>query len=155
MKYNLSFLQKKSQSFLFLRVYLILAPIVFLIYFAVNAGLKSESFAEYLASQAINPIMLLIALLSFFWFVVLHMAQNQTSKKIWKQTLIVFIASNVLTGNLAAIILGYITLKQDIALGPGNEAAIPNASLVLLVINVFLLLISGFVCFALIRITII
>ena len=153
MKRTISLLQNKFQPFLFLRVYLILAPVLFLIYFAVNAGLRGESFAEYLTSQSINPVMLLIALLSFFWFAVVSMAQSQSSEKIWKRTLIFFMASNVLTGNLAAIILGYMTLKQGVALKEKSEVTVPNLPLIMSVIIGFLVLISLFVCFALIRIT--
>lgn len=154
MKRTIPLLQNKFQPFLFLRVYLILAPILFLIYFAVNAGLKGESFAEYLTSQPINPVMLVIALLSFFWFAIVSTAQSQSSEKIWTRVLIFFIASNVLTGNLAAIILGYMTLKQDVVLKEKSDDVLPHLSLIVSVIIGFLILISLVICFALIRITV-
>ena len=153
MKSQLSLLQNKVQPALFLRVYLILAPILFFIYFAVNAGLRGESFAVYLTSQPINPVMLLIALLSFFWFAVLSTAQNQPSKKIWKRTMIAFMASNLLTGNIVATILGYMSIKQGIVLKENKEVAGSNLPLLLTVIISILALISLFVCFAFIRIT--
>lgn len=153
MKNPLSLVQNKVQPTLFLRVYLILAPFLFFIYFAVNAGLRGESFAVYLTSQPINPVMLLIALLSFFWFAVLSMAQNQPNKKIWKQTMIAFMASNLMTGNIVAIILGYMSIKQGIVLKENKEVAGSNLPLLLTVISSILAIISLFVCFAFIRIT--
>ncbi|MER2227051.1 MAG: hypothetical protein ABS916_08370 [Carnobacterium sp.] len=153
MKNPLSSVQNKVQPALFLRVYLILAPLLFFIYFAVNAGLRGESFAVYLTSQPINPVMLLIALLSFFWFAVLSTAQNQPSKKIWKRTMIAFMASNLLTGNVVAIILGYMSIKQGTVLKENKEVAVPNLPLLLTVIIGILTVLSLFVCFAFIRIT--
>ena len=153
MKPQLSLLQNKVQPALFLRVYLILAPILFFIYFAVNAGLRGESFAVYLTSQPINPVMLLIALLSFFWFAVLSTAQNQPSKKIWKRTMIAFMASNLLTGNIVAIILGVMTMKQNVVLKDNKESTVANLPVVLTVMMSFLILLSLFVCFAFVRLT--
>ena len=153
MKPQLSLLQNKVQPALFLRVYLILAPILFFIYFAVNAGLRGESFAVYLTSQPINPVMLLIALLSFFWFAVLSTAQNQPSKKIWKRTMIAFMASNLLTGNIVAIILGVMTIKQNVVLKDNKESTVANLPVVLTVMMSFLILLSLFVCFAFVRLT--
>jgi len=153
MKRSLSVLQSKAQPFLFLRSYLILAPIIFFIYFSLNAGLSGESLAEYLTSQPMNPVMLLIALLSVFWFAVLSIAQNQISEKIWNWTLIVFIASNVLTGNVVAIILGVMTMKQDVELKDNKEDTVSNLPVVLTVMMSFLVLLSLFVCFAFVRLT--
>ena len=153
MKRSLSVLQSKAQPFLFLRSYLILAPIIFFIYFSLNASLSGESLAEYLTSQPMNPVMLLIALLSVFWFAVLSIAQNQISEKIWNWTLIVFIASNVLTGNVVAIILGVMTMKQDVELKDNKEDTVSNLPVVLTVMMSFLVLLSLFVCFAFVRLT--
>lgn len=153
MKRSLSVLQSKAQPFLFLRSYLILAPIIFFIYFALNADLSGESLTEYLTSQPMNPVMLLIALLSVFWLAVLSISQNQTSEKIWNWTLIVFIASNVLTGNVVAIILGVMTMKQNVVLKDNKEGTVSNLPVILTIMMGFLVLLSLFVCFAFVRLT--
>ena len=155
MKQSLTNLQNKFEPFFFLRGYLILAPVIFFVYFAVNASLSGEKFSAYLTSQPINPVMLLIALLSLFWFTVLSAAQNQISQKVWKGIMLVFISSNVLTGNIVAIILGIMTMKQNVELKKAEDGTTPHLAAILFSISIFLAALSVLVCFAFIRLTLI
>ncbi|EDP68306.1 hypothetical protein CAT7_09700 [Carnobacterium sp. AT7] len=155
MKQSLASLQSKFEPFFFLRSYLILAPVIFFVYFAVNANLSGEAFSVYLTSQPMNPVMLLMALLSLFWFVILSAAQNQISQKVWRGTMLIFICSNVLTGNIMAIILGIMTMKQNVELKAAEEGTTPHLAVILFSISGFLAVLSAFVCFAFIRLTLI
>lgn len=153
MKRSLSMASNKIQPFLLLRCYLILSPLIFFIYFYLDASLNEVSLAVHLSSQAINPVILLIALLSVFWLATLSIAQNQMNKKVWNWTVSIFIISNILTGNILAIILGIMTKKQNIFLKDNKEISIPNLSIFLITMISFLMFLSLLVCFAFIRIT--
>lgn len=145
---------QKERPYFYLRIYLLAAPALFGMYRLFNAGMNGTVFAEYLKEQPVNTIMLLLALLSVVWFPVLQLARDLQNSKQWKIILYLFISCHLLTGNLIAVVLGMMTLKQPVEtdkLQP--EKSIP--SFILPAATALLLFLYLFCAFALVRITLV